>query len=129
MKPGTNQESERDELLKFIQPLTSNFKNLTIEIRESEDVTGGITYSLDDYKPDLVITGASHKWCIRNVLFGTITDMVADSAPCSVLMVRRYLTEDRKLKASEGIKRVKEQLGMSSSPDSPADGRSWLSVR
>jgi len=29
----------------------------------------------------------------------------------------RYPTEDWKLKASEGIKRVKEQLGMSSSPE------------
>ncbi len=117
VKPGTNQDTEREELEKFIYPLIGSFENLTIEIRESEDVTGGINDSLEEHKPELVIIGASHEWGIRNVLFGTITDIVADSAPCSVLMVRRYLTEDWKLKASEGIKRVKEQLGMSSSPE------------
>lgn len=118
VKPGTNQETEREELENFIHPLIGRFENLTIEIRESEDVTGGINNSFEEYNPDLVIIGASHEWGIRNVLFGTITDIVADNAPCSVLMVRRYLTEDWKLKATEGIKRVKEQLGMSSSPDS-----------
>ena len=121
VKPGTNQQTEKDELEKFINPLTGSFKNLTIEIRESEDVTGGINDSFEEYNPDLVIIGASHEWGIRNVLFGTITDIVADSAPCSVLMVRRYLTEDWKLKASEGIKRAKEQLGMSSSPASDSE--------
>lgn len=121
VKPGTNQKTERDELEKFINPLIGSFKNLTIEIRESDDVTGGINDSFEEYNPDLVIIGASHEWGIRNVLFGTITDIVADSAPCSVLMVRRYLTEDWKLKASEGIKRVKEQLGMSSSPDTGSE--------
>lgn len=118
VKPGTNQDTERSELEKFLYPLIGSFENLTIEIRESEDVTGGINDSFERDKPDLVIIGASHEWGIRNVLFGTITDIVADSAPCSVLMVRRYLTEDWKLKASEGIKRMKEQLGLSSSPDS-----------
>jgi len=117
VKPGTNQDTEREELEKFIYPLIGSFENLSIVIRESEDVNGGINDSLEEHKPELVIIGASHEWGIRNVLFGTITDIVADSAPCSVLMVRRYLTEDWKLKASEGIKRVKEQLGMSSSPE------------
>ncbi len=37
--------------------------------------------------------GASHEWRIRNVLFGSIPDIVADYAQCSVLMVRRYLLE------------------------------------
>jgi len=72
---------------------------------------------LKDGDYDFTIIGASHEWGIKNVLFGTITDIVADSAPCSVLMVRRYLTEDWKLKASESLKRMKEQLGMTSSPD------------
>jgi hypothetical protein len=88
-----------------------------ITIKESTDVTGGILEELEDRDDDLIIIGASHEWGIRNVLFGTIPDIIADRAPCSVLMVRRYVTEDWKLKAAEGIKRVKEQLGMSSSPD------------
>jgi len=63
------------------------------------------------------VIGASREWGIRNVLFGTIPDVIADRSPCSVLMVRRYITEDWKIKATEGLKRVKEQLGMSTSPD------------
>lgn len=117
VKPGTVAEKERDELQKIIDPLTSTFENVEIKIQESESITGGIEEILDDGDFDLTIIGASHEWGIRNVLFGTITDIVADNAPCSVLMVRRYLTEDWKLKASEGLKRMKEQLGLSSSPD------------
>ena len=117
VKSGTNIDTEKSELKKVIDPIIDDFENLTIEIRESEDVASGINESFESNRPDLVIIGASHEWSIRNVLFGTIPDIVADSSPSSVLMVRRYVTEDWKLKASEGIKRVKEQLGMSSSPD------------
>lgn len=118
VKPGVDTLAEESELRKIIKPMIGDFSNLSIDISESNEVTDGIKESFERHNPDLVIIGASHEWGIRNVLFGTITDIIADSAPCSVLMVRRYLTEDWKLKASEGLKRVKEQLGMSSSPDS-----------
>lgn len=118
VKTGTNIESEKADLKNVICPILGDFENFSILVKESGDVASGINKSLEDDDPDLVIIGASHEWSIRNVLFGTITDIVADNASCSVLMVRRYLTEDWKLKATEGIKRVKEQLGMSSSPDS-----------
>jgi len=90
---------------------------LDIVVKESEDVTGGIFNELQGESHDLVIIGASREWGIRNVLFGTIPDVVADKANCSVLMVRRYVTEDWKLKASERFKQIKERLGLSSSPD------------
>ncbi len=117
VKPGTDIEKERSELGKQIEPLTEGADFVSLDISESENVTDGITEFFNRDNPDLVIIGASHEWSIRNVLFGTITDIVADRAPCSVLMVRRYVTEDWKLKASEGIKRVKEQLGMTTSPE------------
>ncbi len=94
---------------------------MNIEIRESEDVSSGILAELEVHDHDLVIIGASHEWKIRNVLFGTIPDVIADRAPCSVLMVRRFVTEDWKTKASEGIKRVKEQLGLSTSADTSGE--------
>jgi nucleotide-binding universal stress UspA family protein len=117
VKPGTDLKEEEEELQERVEPLVEGFKNVEITIKESTDVTGGILEELEDRDDDLIIIGASHEWGIRNVLFGTIPDIIADRAPCSVLMVRRYVTEDWKLKAAEGIKRVKEQLGMSSSPD------------
>ena len=117
VKPGTVHDDERAELEKIIKPLTQSFNNIEIRIEESESVANGIDEVLKGGEYDFTIIGASHEWGIKNVLFGTITDIVADSAPCSVLMVRRYLTEDWKLKASESLKRMKEQLGMTSSPD------------
>jgi amino acid transporter/nucleotide-binding universal stress UspA family protein len=37
---------------------------------------------------DLIIMGASNEWSLRQRLFGSIPDQVADQAPVSVLMVR-----------------------------------------
>ncbi|NBC66977.1 MAG: amino acid permease [Bacteroidetes bacterium] len=121
VKSGVDEADERKELEKSISELTDNFDRVKIEIRESEDVSSGILAELDVHDHDLVIIGASHEWKIRNVLFGTIPDVIADRAPCSVLMVRRFVTEDWKLKASEGIKRMKEQLGLSTSPDTSGE--------
>jgi amino acid transporter/nucleotide-binding universal stress UspA family protein len=42
----------------------------------------------EDY--DLVVIGASEEWFLRDLLFGSIPDRVADSVSCSVLMVRRH---------------------------------------
>lgn len=117
VKPGIDIKDEEEELRKRIKPLAGDFERLDITVKESTDVTGGILEELEEHQDDLLIIGASHEWGIRNVLFGTIPDIIADRAPCSVLMVRRYVTEDWKLKAAEGVKRVKEQLGMTSSPD------------
>ncbi|MDR9416361.1 MAG: amino acid permease [Gracilimonas sp.] len=118
VKSGINIQEEEKELRQRIKPLTETIENLEIVVKESEDVTGGILAELEEHQDDLLIIGASHEWSIRNVLFGTIPDIIADRAPCSVMMVRRYVTEDWKIKAAEGVKRVKEQLGMTSSPDS-----------
>ncbi|MFU8802380.1 MAG: hypothetical protein ACNA8W_01090 [Bradymonadaceae bacterium] len=55
-----------------------------------------------------------------DVVFGPIPDVIADQAPCSVLMVRRYLPEHWSFKANEGIKRLREGAGLTTSPE---DGR------
>lgn len=117
VKPGIDLNDEEKELRQRIKPLAGDFEQWDITVKESTDVTSGILEELEEHQDDLLIIGASHEWGIRNVLFGTIPDIIADRAPCSVLMVRRYVTEDWKLKAAEGVKRVKEQLGMTSSPE------------
>lgn len=121
VRPGVDKTDEKEEMEESISELTKGFDRVNIEIRESEDVSSGILAELDANDHDLVIIGASHEWKIRNVLFGTIPDIVADRAPCSVLMVRRFVTEDWKLKATEGIKRMKEQLGLSTSADTSGE--------
>lgn len=117
VKAGTKMKDEKESLLETIHPLVNDFDSLRVEIRQADDVTTGI---MDDFKNeshDLVIIGASREFGIRNVLIGTIPDIIADRAPCSVLMVRRYVSEHWKVKASEGFKRIKENLGFSSSPN------------
>lgn len=118
VKEGTNIDEERRSLLETIDPLVSDFDQLKLEIRLADDVTAGIMNDFEDDLHDLVIIGASREFGIRNVLIGTIPDIIADRAPCSVLMVRRYVSEHWKVKASEGLKRIKENLGFSTSPDS-----------
>ncbi len=39
---------------------------------------------------DLLIIGASNEWMVKSLLVGAIPDTIADRAPCSVLMVRRF---------------------------------------
>jgi len=117
VREGTDIDDERESLLETIDPLVNDFDKLNLDIRLAEDVTSGIMADFEDDTHDLVIIGASREWGIRNVLIGTIPDIIADRAPCSVLMVRRYVSEHWKVKASEGFKRVKENLGLSTSPD------------
>jgi hypothetical protein len=38
----------------------------------------------------LLIIGASEEWFLRNWLFGSIPDVVAEQASCSVLLVRKH---------------------------------------
>ncbi|MCW9705439.1 amino acid permease [Fodinibius salsisoli] len=117
VKPGINVKNERESLHNRIAPVLGDFDRAQILIREAPEVTTGITEEFESSDHDLVIIGASHEWSIRNVLFGTIPDIVADRAPCSVLMVRRYLPKNWSVKASESLKRAKENLGLTSSPD------------
>jgi amino acid transporter/nucleotide-binding universal stress UspA family protein len=49
----------------------------------STQITGQVGY-------DLIAIGASEEWFLRNLLFGSIPDRVADGVPCSVLMVRKH---------------------------------------
>ena len=39
---------------------------------------------------DLTVIGASEEWFLRELLFGSVPDRIADGAPCSVLLVRKY---------------------------------------
>ena len=55
-----------------------------------ENVLEGILQEAQDGDYDLLVIGASNEWAIKSLLVGALPDAVADRAPCSVLMVRRY---------------------------------------
>jgi nucleotide-binding universal stress UspA family protein len=55
-----------------------------------EAVVEGILEEARNGDYDLLVIGASNEWAVKSLLVGAIPDAVADRAPCSVLMVRRY---------------------------------------
>jgi len=69
-------------------------EEVTFRLKRSPSVAEGIlaevakTEDREDY--DLIAIGASEEWFLRNLLFGSIPDRVANGAPCSALMVRKH---------------------------------------
>lgn len=108
---------ERLALVKDVGYIIEDYNPVLYHVDRAESVTDGIQARLNADTYDLVIIGASHEWSIRQALFGTIPDIVADRAYCSVLMVRRYLPDHWSRKASERFKRLKEAVGMTTSPE------------
>ena len=56
----------------------------------NEEIVRGILQEARDGDYDLLVVGASNEWGVKSLLLGAVPDAVADRAPCSVLMVRRY---------------------------------------
>lgn len=120
VRTDTDRERERAQLERSTATLTAGLENVHILIEEDDDVTERVVKQLEVFAYDLVVIGASREWRIRNVLLGSIPDVIADRASCSVLMVRRYLPEHWSHRAAEGIKRMKERAGMTTSPEESA---------
>ncbi|MBN1978864.1 MAG: amino acid permease [Anaerolineae bacterium] len=59
-------------------------------VRVHEGVVDGILQEAREGEYDLLVIGASEEWTLKNLLAGAVPDAVANRAPCSVLMVRRY---------------------------------------
>ena len=55
-----------------------------------EAVVKGILEEAESKDYDLLVIGASNEWGVKSLLVGAVPDTIADQAPCSVLMVRRY---------------------------------------
>lgn len=110
-------EEERAAIQSTVRAEVGDDHVVTYHVQTADSVTSGIEACMADQHFDLTIIGASREWTFRQVLFGSIPDVVADQADCSVLMVRRYVPDTLPLKATEGFKRIKERLGLTSSPE------------
>jgi nucleotide-binding universal stress UspA family protein len=110
-------EAEREALTETVTDMVGDDDSVDYLVRQSDSVTAGIDDALQSGEHDLVIIGASHEWTVRQVLFGSIPDVVADQADCSVLMVRRYMPDTLSTKAAERFKRLKEAAGFTTSPE------------
>jgi len=117
VRPGVDVAQERMDLVKAVGYIVEDYNPVLYHVEHADNVTDGIRAQLDAHSYDLVIIGASREWTVRQALFGTIPDVIADHAYCSVLMVRRYLPEHWSVRAAEGMKRLKEAAGLTSSPE------------
>ena len=91
--------------------------SVDVLVEPSEDVVTTIVAVAERGDHDLLVIGASGETGLRTVLFGTIPDIVADRAPCSVLLVRRHVPDHWAYKTSERFKRFRERVGLSSSAE------------
>ena len=122
VREGVDAADEREKLHKTVAPIVNGYENVDVVVKTGDEVTRGVTEQLNETSYDLVLIGASREWGLRSVLFGSIPDIVADRADCSVLMVRRYVPDSWGVRAGEGFKRIKEGLGLSSSPQTQLEG-------
>ncbi|MEM6645926.1 MAG: amino acid permease [Bacteroidota bacterium] len=90
MRAGADMTDERLALVRDVAYLVEGYNPVLYHVDEATEVVDGIQGRLAAETYDLVIIGASHEWSIKTALFGTITDVIADRAYCSVMMVRRF---------------------------------------
>jgi nucleotide-binding universal stress UspA family protein len=64
--------------------------SVSVRVQVHEAIIEGIMREAQEGEYDLLVIGASEEWQIKSLLVGALPDAVADRAPCSVLMVRRY---------------------------------------
>ena len=73
-----------EEVLGAIPP------NFTLLARCAKTIQEGVLGETRRQPYQLIAMGASEEWASRTRLFGSVDDWVADQAPCSVLLCRRY---------------------------------------
>jgi APA family basic amino acid/polyamine antiporter len=84
-------EVEMEVLRQLVEDVLGGVpKEVTFSLNRSDSIVEGILTESARVAYDLIAIGASEEWFLRNLLFGSIPDRVADGAPCSVLMVRKY---------------------------------------
>jgi len=103
INPGADKEKEYASAEKEVKKILTDDTRASIEIKiiENEIIADGIIQETEQNDYDLTIIGASQEWRLKNMLFGSIPDVIADRARSSVLMVRTF---DKKI--SREVKKV-----------------------
>ncbi len=61
-----------------------------LKVAPADSIQQGILDEANAQPYDLIVMGASEEWTLDTRLFGTVDDAVAERAPCSVVLCRRY---------------------------------------
>lgn len=88
---GTDEDEEKSRVISEIASYADP-SSVGIKVVHADRVLDGIMQEAEAASYDLVMMGASKEWILKNMLFGSIPDLVAEECPVSVLMVRSYDT-------------------------------------
>jgi nucleotide-binding universal stress UspA family protein len=93
LRPGDelDMDVEMEGLRKMVtEILGDEAANVSTRLVVHDTVADAIVHEAEEGAYDLLAIGASEEWHIKSLLVGSLPDTIADRAPCSVLMVRRY---------------------------------------
>jgi nucleotide-binding universal stress UspA family protein len=87
-------EVEQDVLSQLIEDVIGEIpEDVDMRLTRNDSIAEGILAEAEpcEGQPvhDMIAIGASEEWFLKNLLFGSIPDRVANGADCSVLMVRK----------------------------------------
>jgi amino acid transporter/nucleotide-binding universal stress UspA family protein len=116
VRGSVDREREERVLARAVEELTDGAE-VVVRVLHGESVTDTIDEFLQRDPPDLMVIGASQEAGLRSMLFGTLPDVVADRAPGSVLLVRRYVPERWLYRLTRRLRRTRDRLGMTSSAE------------
>jgi nucleotide-binding universal stress UspA family protein len=116
VRPSVDAGREERTLLRNVEDLNHG-ADIHVRVEHGDSVTDTIDDLLQEDPPDLVIIGASQEAGLRTILFGTLPDVIADRAPGSVLLVRRFIPERWTYRLWRHLRRTRDRLGMTSSAE------------
>ena len=86
-----NMEMEVDVLRQLVEDVLGEVpQEIVLNLKRGNSIDESILAESAQTESDLIVIGASEEWFLRDLLFGSIPDRIANRAPCSVLMVRKY---------------------------------------
>ncbi|WP_408954439.1 universal stress protein [Natroniella sp. ANB-PHB2] len=90
VKAGVDAQAEEERALAETEEIITGEVEVNIKVVYAGEVVDGILSESANNNYDLIVMGASKEWRFKNLLFGSIPDIIADKADTSVLMVRCY---------------------------------------
>ncbi|HEY73647.1 MAG: hypothetical protein DRJ03_24760 [Chloroflexi bacterium] len=92
---GVDMEVEMEVLRQLVEDDLGEIPaEVAFRLKRNNHLADGILAEVAEAKEeaayDLIVIGASEEWFLRNMLFGSVPDLIANGAPCSVLMVRKH---------------------------------------
>ena len=88
IKPGVDAAEEKEAAEEEIQEIKG--ENINIKVVSADEVVTGILKEENNNNYDIIFMGASKEWRFKNMLFGSIPDIIAEKAETSILMLRSY---------------------------------------